>query len=290
MEKLDTKFWRGCVAEGFAMFFFVVLCCGCAMVTLNLERPNYFMIAMSFGFGILIIAQVVGPLSGGHINCAVSLGLFIAGRITFIKLFCYTMFQMAGSIIGACCLWAIFGNDWPAAKAFGSNSWDPERFTSDQVFFAEMLGTMLLMFNVLSTVDIPEPGGGRLGVLPIAMSVMVAHLFLLHIDGCSINPTRSFGPAVIASAAGIAGDYAQQQYMFWLAPLFGASLAAIIYEYGSLKPKKFDGAGDMRTAIFEADKKREEAPKQPSPLVNDEDMDEVLEVDAPTFSPMSSEI
>lgn len=58
---------------------------------------------------------------------------------------------------------------------------------------------MLLVYNVFATIDIPTPGGGPLGVFPIAMSVMVAHLFLLPIDGCSINPTRSFGPSLVAA-------------------------------------------------------------------------------------------
>jgi len=162
---------------------------------------------------------------------------------------------MMGSILGAVFLWAIFGNNWPAARAFGSNSWDPTVFTGGQVFFAEMLATMLLMFNVLSTIDIPKEGAGPLGVFPIAMSVMIANLFLIPIDGCSINPTRSFGPAVVAQIAGIQGNYGPQQYMFWLAPLCGAGIAAYMYEYGSLKPDKFDGAKDMDTAVFLADKK-----------------------------------
>jgi MIP family channel proteins len=228
-EPINNKFYRACAAEFLAMMFFVLLCCGCAMVTLNLPNPNLFMIAMSFGFGILILAQVVGPLSGGHINCAVSLGLFIAGRTSFIRLAAFTASQMLGSIFGALFLWAIFGSNWPAARAFGSNSWDPEVFSGGQVFFAEMLGTMLLMFNVLSTIDIPKEGGGNLGVYPIAMSVMVAHLFLLPIDGCSINPTRSFGPSLVAAMANIPGFYQRQQYMFWFGPCIGAALAAVIY-------------------------------------------------------------
>jgi glycerol uptake facilitator-like aquaporin len=94
---------------------------------------------------------------------------------------------------------AIFGTNWPAARAFGSNSWDENVFTGSQVFLAEMMGTMLLVYNVFATIDIPTVGGGPLGVFPIAMSVMVAHLFLLPIDGCSINPTRSFGPSLVAA-------------------------------------------------------------------------------------------
>jgi len=129
-------------------------------------------------------------------------------------------------------------------------------------FFAEMLGTMLLMFNVLSTIDIPIEGGGPLGVYPIAMSVMVSHLFLIPIDGCSINPSRSFGPSLVAAWAHINGNYFHQQYMFWLGPLFGAGLAAFVYEYGPLKPENFAGKGDMTDAIHMGNKGLKKQGKQ----------------------------
>lgn len=107
-----------------AMLFFVLLCCGCAMGILNMPKPNLFMIAMSFGFGILTLAQIVGPISGGHINCAVSFGLFLAGRTSFIRCVAYTGSQMLGSVFGALFLMAIFGKEWPGRdKGFGSNSW-----------------------------------------------------------------------------------------------------------------------------------------------------------------------
>ena len=61
------------------------------------------------------------------------------------------------------------------------------------------------------------------------MSVLVAHLFLIPIDGCSINPTRSFGPYVVASLIGSTGNYRDQQYMFWIGPFFGAAIATLIY-------------------------------------------------------------
>lgn len=136
-EEIDNKFLRACLAEFMAMHLFVLLCCGCAMVTLNLPNPNLMMVAASFGFGILVLAQIFGPLSGGHINSAVSLGLFLAGRTSLIKTLCYTLAQMCGSVFGALFLWAIFGNNWPAARAFGSNSWDPAIFTGAQVFWAK---------------------------------------------------------------------------------------------------------------------------------------------------------
>eukprot|EP01039_Chlorochromonas_danica_P007389 gene7389-8172_t len=256
-EEYNTlKFRRACWAEFLAMMFFVVMCCGCAMVTLKAESPNLMQVAVSFGFGIMVLAQFVGPLSGGHINCAVSFGLWVGGRVSFVRVACYTFSQMLGSVLGAFFLWAIFGTHWPAARAFGSNSWDESTFSGGQVFLAEMVGTMLLVYNVFATIDIPTAGGGPLGVYPIAMSVMVAHLFLLPIDGCSINPTRSFGPSLVAAMAGISGRYYHQQYMFWFAPLIGAAVTAIIYEYAPLKPKKREAKENMEEAIFMADKKR----------------------------------
>jgi MIP family channel proteins len=290
-EDIDNKFIRACLAEFLAMHLFVLLCCGCAMVTLNLSNPNLMMVAASFGFGILTLAQIFGPLSGGHINSAVSLGLFVAGRTSLIKTLCYTLSQMLGSVFGALFLWMIFGSQWPAARAFGSNSWDESVFTGGQVFFAEMLSTMLLMFNVLATIDIPSEGGGPLAVFPIAMSVMVAHLFLIPIDGCSINPTRSFGPSLVAVWAKIPGTYYHQQAMFWFAPMFGAVVAAFFYEYGSLKPEEFAGAKDMDTAIFQAGKakkgkkkgKHSSADDTPSKGGQAADLDEV-DINVPEVS------
>jgi len=257
-EEITYKFKRACVAEFLAMMFFVIMCCGCAMVTLALPNPNLMMVAASFGFGIMVLAQFVGPLSGGHINCAVSFALWISGRVSFIRALCYTFSQMAGSVLGALFLWSIFGTHWPAARAFGSNAWDEAVFSGGQVFLGEMMGTMLLVYCVFATIDIPTAGGGALGVFPIAMSVMVAHLFLLPIDGCSINPTRSFGPSLVAAMAGISGKYYHQQYMFWFAPLIGAAITAIIYEYAPLKPKKRETKDSMADSLFLAQKQRGE--------------------------------
>ena len=104
----------------------------------------FFMLFSDVGFGIMCLAQFVGPLSGGHINCAVSFALFIGGRVSLVRCACYTLWQMLGSMAGAVFLLMIFGRHWPAARAFGSNSWDEAVFSGGQVFFAEMLGTMLL--------------------------------------------------------------------------------------------------------------------------------------------------
>lgn len=228
-EPDSNKFIRACIAEFIALMLFVTLACGGAMTTLHADTPNMMEIAASFGFAIMVIAQLVGPLSGGHINCAVSFALFLGGRISGVRFVCYTLSQMAGAFAGAIVLLMIFGTSYKGGQTFASNSWDPAVFNGGQVFVAESFGTAILVFNVFATIDHPVEGGGALGVFPIAMSVLVAHLFLVPIDGCSINPTRSFGTYLMASMNGVGGEYHNQQYMFWFGPMFGAAMAAIIY-------------------------------------------------------------
>ena len=228
-EPDTNKFIRACIAEFIALMFFVVLACGGAMTTLHSNTPNIMEIAASFGFAIMVIAQFIGPLSGAHINCAVTFALWLGGRISGWRLVCYTASQMAGAFMGGIILLIIFGTSYQGGTTFASNSWDPAVFNGGQVFVAEAFGTAILVFNVFATIDHPVEGGGALGVFPISMSVMVAHLFLVPIDGCSINPTRSFGTYMIASMAGATGNLHQQQYMFWFGPLFGAAGAAIVY-------------------------------------------------------------
>ena len=158
-EPMDHKFQRACVAEFLAMLLFVVLACGGAMTTFSEANPNLVEIAFSFGFGIMVIAQLVGPLSGGHINCAVSFALFLGGRITAKRFVYYLLCQMAGAFMGAIFLLATFGTTYLGPNQnFASNSWDPAVFNGGQVFLAEIFGTSILVFNVFATIDHPVAG------------------------------------------------------------------------------------------------------------------------------------
>ena len=132
--------------------------------------------------------------------------------------------------MGAIILLIIFGTKYQGDNQnFGSNEWNEDVFNASQIWVAEMFGTGILLFTVYATIDNPQEGGGPLGVFPIAMSVLIAHLFLIPMDGCSINPTRSFGPYLVARWIGSEGNFVHQQYMFWLGPLCGAAFASIVY-------------------------------------------------------------
>lgn len=166
-DPIDHTFQKACFAEFLAMVFFVLVGMGAAMGAFSVEDSfpyNQNQVAMAIGFGIMVLAQFSGPLSGGHMNCAVSFGLFWAGRISAVRLVAYIVSQLLGSLSGAFLLYCIFGKNWTGAgAAFGANAWDPDVFTSGAVFMAEALCTGLLVINVLATIDIPSPGVCRSG-------------------------------------------------------------------------------------------------------------------------------
>lgn len=275
-EPLDSAFYCACFSEFMAMLFFQVLSVGGAMTTLHAEHPNLLEISMSFGFGIMVIAQWAGPLSGAHINCAVTFALYLAGRVSGTRFIFYTLAQILGAVAGAIILLMIFGSNYNGSdQNFASNEWDPNVFNGGQVFLAEMFGTAILIFNVFATIDHPMAGGGALGIFPISMSVLVAHLYLIPIDGCSINPTRSFGPYLIASMVGHSGNWKNQQYMFWFAPMIGAAISTLIYEYGSLKPSQREGGGDLRSNLHLVEKH-----SNPAAVIHDGTYSSIVEEEA----------
>jgi len=223
-EEYRLKTFRlACFSETLGCMYLITIGGGAAFgATHGIETPNLMIIASCFGFAVMAIAQFTGPLSGAHLNIAVSFALFLGGRISLIRCLCFGIAQLIGFVLGGSFVYAIFGQ-------VGVNAWDATVFQDGQVFLGEMAGTILLIWVIFATIDIPEAGGGKLGVFPIAMAVTVAQLFLLPIDGCSINPTASLGTALVAAMSGKKGDYGKQQYMFFFAPMVGAIIAAIVY-------------------------------------------------------------
>ena len=158
-ELIDDNFRAACFAEFLGMVYFIVLGVGGAMTTLHAPNPVLLEIAMSFGFSIMAIAQFIGPISGAHLNCAVTLALFIGGRISGIRCVYYIGHQLFGAFIGALFLLIIFGKDYNGSNQnFASNEWNVDEFRGGEVFLAEMFGTAILIFNVFATIDHPIAG------------------------------------------------------------------------------------------------------------------------------------
>jgi glycerol uptake facilitator-like aquaporin len=226
----ENSMARCLVCEVIGCMFLLVFAGGMAMNNMHSTHPNVMQSGAASGFCIMTIAQFIGAISGGHINCAVTFGLFCAGRVSGFRFICYLIAQLFGSVLGVIILWYVYGSHYNGGnQTFAANEWDPSVFNGGQVFVAEAMGTAIILLDVLATVDIPVQGGGALGIFPISMSVLIAVLFLVPIDGCSVNPTRSFGTYLIARCIGSQGNFIDQHYVFWLGPMFGAALAAFAY-------------------------------------------------------------
>eukprot|EP00405_Crypthecodinium_cohnii_P020905 CAMPEP_0206468936 /NCGR_PEP_ID=MMETSP0324_2-20121206/29953_1 /ASSEMBLY_ACC=CAM_ASM_000836 /TAXON_ID=2866 /ORGANISM="Crypthecodinium cohnii, Strain Seligo" /LENGTH=378 /DNA_ID=CAMNT_0053942543 /DNA_START=84 /DNA_END=1219 /DNA_ORIENTATION=+ len=214
---------RACFAEFIAMFLFVVIGCGTAC-----SQGSILIICLAFGLAITVLAYSVGHHSGGQINCAVTLSLVLSGKLCWKQGAANVVCQLLGSLFAALLLAAIFPCEVDKTGTLGTN-FVAEGYTTAAAFVAEVFGTFLLCFVVYETAAHPRASAGNVAALAIGLSVFLAHALLVPITGCSINPTRSFGPAVVSALRDCSDNYMrglEDLWIFVLAPSVGAALAA----------------------------------------------------------------
>ncbi|CAE7568713.1 unnamed protein product [Symbiodinium natans] len=232
-----------CLAEFVGMALFVMIGCGSAMGIKGSDStgsmiPGWvLMVALVFGLSITTLAYSIGHYSGGHLNCAVTLGLVLTGNCGLLQGICNVASQMLGSVLGAAILCAIFPPELDMTTTLGANSVGPKWYWWNALI-GEIMGTFLLVFVVHQTACNPKSAMNRSqACIAIGIAVFMAHCVLIPIDGCSINPTRSFGPALLAlsrasraSPADEGPGYWRSMWIFWVGPLLGACLAAGVYK------------------------------------------------------------
>ena len=208
-------------------------------------------IAMAFGLSIVVLAFFIGPISGGHINPAVTLALMIHKRISPLRMFVYWTAQYVGAVWGSLILWAATSNASyvpprgaptnftvgvdivPAVGRppyyLGANGLNPV-LTVWNGLLLEIVGTSFLVATVLNTaVDKRSLSGVNvLAPLPIGFSVLVCHLALIPWTGCGINPARTFGPHLVNSMGGGANWWVTGWWIYYIGPGIGAILSALI--------------------------------------------------------------
>jgi glycerol uptake facilitator-like aquaporin len=229
-----------CVAEFFAMAIFVSVCCGAATGVAG--KPGWVQqVSLTFGMCIYVLATTFEKY-GLQCNCAVTFALAIAkflgiGDMSLAQAGANVASQMLGSLVGASILAVIKEYDSDLTKTLASNTLADD-IGAGEAFVGEVLGTFVLVFLVFQTVFAEKPESSvRLAALPISMAVYLAHSLLIPVDGCSINPTRTFGPAVIASIRLSGLDNTddlkdkiwEHMWVFWLGPLCGAALAVGVH-------------------------------------------------------------
>ena len=214
------------VAEFIGTFTLVLFGCGAAV--LGGDHVGQLGIALAFGFAIIALAYGIGPVSGCHVNPAVSLGAFVAGRMSAKEMGLYWIAQFVGATAGAAVLWCIAGG---TAHGLGQNGWGPGylgEYSMQAAFLFEVVMTAIFVIVILGATGADAaPGFAGLG---IGIALAVIHIVGIQVTGVSVNPARSFGPAVL-----VGGQALAQLWLFFLAPAIGAVLGALLYRFNVLK-------------------------------------------------------
>jgi len=214
---------KGALAEFISLFLFVFIGVGSVMSYEKihpgeLEAGGLLVIALAHGFALAILVAMTANISGGHVNPAVSLGLALAGKITVIRLVLYWVAQLLGAAAGAWALKVVTTGEDVARHAIGAG------MTVWSAVLMEIILTFTLVFVVFATAV--DPKKGTVGVIaPLAIGFTVlAQIFVgAPFSGASMNPARSFGPALVAL------DF-HNHWVYWVGPFIGAALAALIYD------------------------------------------------------------
>jgi len=213
-------------AEFVAMTLFVVIGCGSAMGSAN-EAGWVLQVALSFGLAITALAYSIGHYSGGQINCAVTFALVLTGQCSVLQGFANFLAQLLGATTGALILTAMCPEDKDKTGGLGTNSAPEGRRLN--AFVGEVMMTFLLVFVIFETAINPESKANReMAALAIGFAVFLAHSVLIPLDGCSINPTRSMGPALVRRFCYKNGGSFEDMWVFWAGPLLGAAGAAAV--------------------------------------------------------------
>lgn len=223
---------RAVAAEFMAMAMFVVIGCGVACANGANDAASRLVVAFAFGMGILVLAYTIGHHSGGHINCAVTFSLVLGGQVPWYQGLANVLAQLLGSVVGACFLSIMFPCEGDLTQTLGTNIVNRAIYGRGYALVGEIFGTFLLCYVVWETAVSSKSTTGQNACIAIGFAVFLAHLLLLPIDGCSINPTRSFGPAIVGKIrdcnAEASDDGLEDLWVMWLGPLAGAALAAVV--------------------------------------------------------------
>lgn len=221
---------RRLAAEAFGTFWLVFGGCGSAVFAAAYPGLGigFTGVSLAFGLTVLTMAYAVGPVSGGHFNPAVSIGLAFGGRFTWGEVIPYIIAQLAGGIAAAAVLYLILSGkaDFTSIGGFAANGYgdlSPGKFSMMSALIAEVVLTAAFLIIIMGATDQRAPAG--FAPIAIGLGLTLIHLISIPITNTSVNPARSSSQAIFAG-----GDYMVQLWLFWFAPIAGAIIGAIIYK------------------------------------------------------------
>jgi aquaporin Z len=217
-------------AELLGTFWLVLGGCGSAVLAAAFPDVGIGLLGVSLAFGLTVLsgAYALGPISGGHFNPAVSVGLWAGGRFPAALLLPYVLAQVLGGVVGAGVLYFIANGrpDFSLAGGFASNGYgvhSPGGYSLPSALVCEVVMTFMFVIVILGTTHKRAPGG--FAGLAIGFALTLIHLISIPVTNTSVNPARSTATALFV------GDWALRQlWLFWLAPVLGAAIAGVAYK------------------------------------------------------------
>lgn len=217
-------------AEAFGTFWLVLGGCGSAVLAAGFPDVGigFMGVALAFGLTVLTMAFAVGGISGGHFNPAVSVGLAVAGKFEWKDLPFYVAAQVVGGILGALVLYLIVSGkaDFSGVGGFASNGYgehSPGGYSMMSALIIEVVLTAFFLIIILGSTSKIAPAG--FAPIAIGLCLTLIHLISIPVTNTSVNPARSTAVALFAD-----GWALQQLWLFWLAPIAGAALGAVLWK------------------------------------------------------------
>jgi len=237
-EDVIPSLWRGGVSEFFATLIFVFIGTGSVVAsktnlgTNTLDTAALVLISLAHGFAIMVLVYAIGEVSGGHINPAVTWSILLTNKISLVRALVYMIAQLCGAVAGSGILSSLLPP--PLQFHLGCHSVNTS-LTPAQGFGCEVVFTFIFIFIVFATAVSPfagkltplsgsEYGPGKLAPFAVGMAILMLHTVGIPLTGASMNPARSFGPALVRNLDVCWAHH----WVYWVGPFVGSSAAAII--------------------------------------------------------------
>jgi len=215
-------------AELVGTLVLVLFGCGAAVLG-GFDHVGQLGIALAFGFAIVAMAYGIGPVSGCHVNPAVSLGAFVAGRISAKDMVVYWIAQFIGAILGAAILGMIAKTGFTSLGQNGFDAGSPGGYGLHAALVFEVVATAIFLIAILGVTGVK--GHGAFAGVAIGITLAVIHIVGIQVTGVSVNPARSFGPALL-----VGGQALSQVWVFFVAPAIGAVIGGLLFRAKLLEP------------------------------------------------------
>ena len=230
---MKTSYFSKFLAELIGTMVLVLMGCGSAVIAGADGTTGVGLLGISFAFGLSVVAMAyaIGHISGCHINPAISLGMAVAGRMRLGEALFYIAAQVIGAVAGAALLYFLAtgkGGYDITVTGLGQNGYEalsPQHYSMQSGLVAEVIFTFIFLLVIFGSTSTKNIHGGFAG-LAIGLSLVLIHIVGIPVTGVSVNPARSIGPAAF-----VGGTAWSQLWLFIVAPIAGAMLAAVVWRY-----------------------------------------------------------